>query len=125
MSSPYNQIFYAEQVSALFSTESLLRTMLRAEAELAKAQAKHGLIPATSATTIEKASVSGKINTNAIIQEAGKGGNLVIPLVNQLMAVVDQDSKDDSRYVHFGATSQDIIDTAMMIQLQDTTKFLS
>jgi 3-carboxy-cis,cis-muconate cycloisomerase len=47
------------------------------------------------------------------------GGNIAIPLVKQLTAVVKAENADASKFVHFGATSQDVIDTAMMLQSKE------
>ena len=99
-------------------------TMLQVERELALAQAKHGLISKEAASAIAKACRAGKINIDLVIRDGGKGGNLIIPLLNQLISLIDQESKDSSRFVHFGATSQDIIDTTLMVQLKETTKIL-
>src|SRR6516225_7432385 len=124
MPSPYSHIFYSEKVTSIFSTESLVLTMLQVERELALAQAKHGLISKEAASAIAKACRAGKINIDLVIRDGGKGGNLIIPLLNQLISLIDQESKDSSRFVHFGATSQDIIDTTLMVQLKETTKIL-
>jgi 3-carboxy-cis,cis-muconate cycloisomerase len=124
MDSPYSQIFYSGKFLTIFSTENLIRTMLFVETELAKAQASHGLIPSSAAMDIEQACHLDEIKIDLLVREAGSGANLVIPLVNQLVALVDEKSGEASRYIHFGATSQDIIDTAMMIRLKEATKIL-
>ena len=124
MPSPYTHIFYTDKVMSIFSTEALIKTMLRVESALAKAQAAHGLIPHAAASAIEKVCLQGKIRIDTVILEGGKGGNLVIPLVNQLIVLVKEESKEASRYVHFGTTSQDIIDTTLMIQLKDVATII-
>jgi 3-carboxy-cis,cis-muconate cycloisomerase len=124
MRSPYSQIFYSEKITKIFSIENLVRTMLRIEAELAKAEAKQGLIPSSAVNPIEEACRSGQIDLDLLIRDAGSGGNLVIPLLDQLIFLIDKKSTDASRHIHFGATSQDIIDSALMIQLKETSKLL-
>ena len=121
----YETIFYSKEVNELFSNEAIITAMLRFESALAKAQAKHNIIPVSAAEVIEKSCSIEKIDIEQLIKEAGDGGNINIPLVRQLTSVVKKQNDESSRYVHFGATSQDVIDTALMIQLQSAVQLIA
>jgi 3-carboxy-cis,cis-muconate cycloisomerase len=97
-----------------------LQHMLDFEAALARAEAATGVIPATAAGPIERACDARTFDLAALAQAATKSGNVAIPLVKALTASVakaDADA-DAARYVHWGATSQDVIDTAGMLTLR-------
>ncbi|MET9551356.1 lyase family protein [Streptomyces sp. NPDC006645] len=95
---------------------SFLRAMLDAEAALARAQASVGLTPEAAADAITVAAgVAGRFDVRDVALRARAGGNPVVPLVADLTAAVDEADGDAARYVHRGATSQDIVDTAMML----------
>lgn len=125
MQNLYESIFYSAKVNALFSNEAIIGAMLRFESALAKAQAKFNLIPASAAKAIEASCTADKINIEQIIEKASLGGNINIPLIKQLTALVKKENEEASRYVHFGATSQDVIDTALMLQLKQATEILA
>ena len=120
----YDRIFYSERVNAIFSNEGVIDAMLRFEAALAAAQAKHGIIPSEAADVIEANCNVGKINIEKLIADSVLGGNLAIPLVSQLTQWVRSESPQAAAYVHFGATSQDLIDSAAMIQIKKAAKFM-
>ena len=121
----YETIFYSKEVNELFSNEAIIAAMLRFESALAKAQAKHNMIPVSAAEVIEKCCSIERIDIKQLIKEAGNGGNINIPLVRQLTSVVKKQNDQASGYVHFGATSQDVIDTALMIQLQSALQLIA
>jgi 3-carboxy-cis,cis-muconate cycloisomerase len=95
-----------------------LQHMLDFEAALARAEAATGVIPATAAGPIEKACKASSFDLNALAEAATRSGNLAIPLVKALTAEVAKADPDAARYVHWGATSQDAIDTATMLTLR-------
>ncbi|MCU4369716.1 3-carboxy-cis,cis-muconate cycloisomerase [Acinetobacter courvalinii] len=121
MSQLYASLFYQPDITAIFSDHALLGYMVQAEVALAKAQAKVNVIPASAATTIEQVGQNAvaHIDMDALATAAGLAGNVAIPLVKQFTALVKQQNEDASRYVHWGATSQDIIDTATILQCRD------
>jgi len=121
----YETIFYSEKVNQVFSNASTIGLMLRFESALAAAQARHGIIPEKSATIIKRNCKLEKINPEQLIEEAGLSGNLNIPLVKQLTSIIKKENEEAAKYVHFGATSQDVIDTALMMQLRDATKMIA
>src|SRR5580700_8458804 len=95
-----------------------LQHMLDFEAALARAEAATGVIPASASDAIAKACKAGAFDLGALAEAATRSGNLAIPLVKALTAEVARTDKDAARYVHWGATSQDVIDTAAMLTLR-------
>jgi 3-carboxy-cis,cis-muconate cycloisomerase len=95
-----------------------LQNMLDFEAALARAEAATGVIPAHAADTITKACKAGAFDLAALAEAATRSGNLAIPLVKALTADVAKADAEAARYVHWGATSQDVIDTATMLTLR-------
>jgi 3-carboxy-cis,cis-muconate cycloisomerase len=95
-----------------------LQHMLDFEAALARAEAAVGVIPASAAGPIAHACKAGAFDLAALAEAATKSGNLAIPLVKALTANVTKADADAARYVHWGATSQDVIDTAAMLTLR-------
>ncbi|MET9897363.1 3-carboxy-cis,cis-muconate cycloisomerase [Streptomyces sp. NPDC006446] len=98
--------------SAATSDTAYLRALLDAEAALTRAQASLGLAPADAATAVSSAAGAGDFDVASIALRARGGGNPVIPLVADLTAAVPAEF---GPYVHRGATSQDILDSATML----------
>ncbi len=115
----YENLFYDKAVNVLFTDKATVAYMLQFEATLAKAQAIHGMIPGAAAKAIDAACVVENIDFEALIHGIGLGGNINIPLIKQLTAVVKKTNTVGAKYVHFGATSQDVIDTATVLQARD------
>jgi 3-carboxy-cis,cis-muconate cycloisomerase len=95
-----------------------LQHMLDFEAALARAEVAAGVIPASAAGPITKACRAEAFDLAALAEAATRSGNLAIPLVKALTAAVSREDADAARYVHWGATSQDAIDTACMLTLR-------
>ena len=95
-----------------------LQHMLDFEAALARAEATTSVIPASAAGPIASACKATGFDLAALAQAATKSGNLAIPLVKALTAAVAKTDAEAARYVHWGATSQDVIDTAGMLTLR-------
>jgi 3-carboxy-cis,cis-muconate cycloisomerase len=95
-----------------------LQRMLDVESALARAEAAVGVIPASAAAPIAEACRANYFDHAALAQASVNGGNLAIPLVKALTAEVAKHDKDAAGYVHWGATSQDIIDTALVLDLR-------
>src|SRR5467141_2627928 len=95
-----------------------LQNMLDFEAALARAEAATGVITASAAGPIGKACQASAFDLAALAEAAAPSGNLAIPLVKVLTAEVAKADADAARYVHWGATSQDVIDTAGMLTLR-------
>jgi len=103
---------------AICDDVACLQHMLDFEAALALAEAATGVIPASAAGAIEQACKAGSFDLGALAEAATRSGNLAIPLVKALTADVARADADAARYVHWGATSQDVIDTAAMLTLR-------
>src|ERR1700720_4910713 len=95
-----------------------LQNMLDFEAALARAEAATGVIPPAAAGPIANACKASSFDLAALGEAATRSGNLAIPLVKALTADVAKANPDAARYVHWGATSQDVIDTAAMLTLR-------
>lgn len=121
MSQLYASLFYQPEVTDIFSDRALLNYMIQVEVALAKAQAQVEVIPISAATIIEQVAQNAleAIDFDDLAVASGLAGNIAIPFVKQFTAIVKQQDQDASRYVHWGATSQDIIDTAMILQCRD------
>jgi len=92
--------------------------MLDVEAALAEAEAAIGVIPRTAARSIRACARVETLDEALIESEAHREGNVAIPMIRQLTARVSASDAKAARYVHWGATSQDIIDTAFVLQLR-------
>lgn len=95
-----------------------LQNMLDFEAALARAEAATGVIPASAAGAIGKACKAEAFDLAGLAEAATRSGNLAIPLVKALTAAVAGADVEAARYVHWGATSQDVIDSAAMLTLR-------
>src|SRR5882672_1453552 len=95
-----------------------LQHMLDFEAALARAEAATGVIPESAARPIAKACRAEAFDLAALAEAATRSGNLAIPLVKALTAGVAREDAEAARYVHWGATSQDVIDTACVLTLR-------
>ncbi|CAM5577431.1 Putative 3-carboxy-cis,cis-muconate cycloisomerase OS=Streptomyces glaucescens OX=1907 GN=SGLAU_17370 PE=3 SV=1 [Streptomyces glaucescens] len=98
--------------AAATSDSAYLRALLDAEAALTRVQAALGLAPAEAATAVTEAAGTGRFDVRALAERARGGGNPVIPLVADLTEAVGEEY---GPYVHRGATSQDVLDTATML----------
>ena len=119
-----DQLFRSPEVEKSFSSRACLQGMLDFEVALARAEAKTGVIPSSAAKSIAAKCKAELFDATAIAQGAKLAGNLAIPLVKALTAQVAANDKEAARYVHWGATSQDAIDTGMVLQLRDALKFI-
>ena len=106
-----------EEFADLFSDSSVLEALLAFESALARAQACLGLIPQSAAAAISRAAVADGFDAAAIAREARQSATIALPLVNALAARVREIDEPSARFVHWGATSQDAIDTAIVLLL--------
>jgi 3-carboxy-cis,cis-muconate cycloisomerase len=103
---------------AICDDVACLQNMLDFEAALARAEATIGIIPDRVTGPIAQACDAKAFDLAALAEAATKSGNLAIPLVKALTASVARADPEAARYVHWGATSQDVIDTAAMLTLR-------
>ena len=111
-------LFGDAEVSAYLSDRARVQAMLEVEAALAEVEAELGVIPRQAVAAIQAAAHAEQFDLGAIAAAAAGDGNLAIPLVRQLTHAVEAIDRDAARYVHWGTTSQDIIDTGLVLQLQ-------
>jgi len=117
-------LFGTARVAALFTDAARLQGMLDFEAALARAQASAGVIPAYAVAPIETQCWAGLFDLNALASATALAGNPAIPLVKALIERVAADDARAARYVHWGATSQDLIDSGLMLQLRGALDLL-
>jgi 3-carboxy-cis,cis-muconate cycloisomerase len=111
-------MFASPAMRAVCDDAAALQHMLDFEAALARAEAAVGVIPASAVGPIANACKAEAFELSALAEAATRSGNLAIPLVKALTAEVARADGDAARYVHWGATSQDVIDTAVMLTLR-------
>lgn len=104
--------------AAAFTDAARVQAMLDVEVALAEVEAELGLIPSSAVAPIRNAARAELYDLSALAADAAAAGNLAIPLVRQLTSLVAVDNPDAARHVHVGATSQDVIDTALVLQLR-------
>ncbi len=112
----YAQLFNTGDAGRLFSDSAAIRAMLLVEGALAKVQGSLGVIPELSAAAIHRASMEIQLDPGAITQVTGQNGVAVPGLVAAFRA--EMNAPEHAQFVHWGATSQDIIDTALMLRLR-------
>jgi 3-carboxy-cis,cis-muconate cycloisomerase len=111
----FGPVFVPDEFREAVSGRSWLRAMLEAEAALAAAEARAGLIPHEAAAAIASCCHATRFDPEELGREGRAAGNPVPPLVKALTGAVCDVSEEAARHVHKGATSQDILDTAAML----------
>jgi 3-carboxy-cis,cis-muconate cycloisomerase len=106
-----------EALDAVFDDESVLRAMLDFEVALARVQARAALIPTSAAEVIASAAEPENFDPHAIARDARESATFAIPLVSALTARVRTVDPSSAGFVHWGATSQDVSDTALALLL--------
>lgn len=119
MSNVFDGFLCTPEVMDAFGDRNFVTAMLRFEAALASAQAAAGLIPEAAARSIVGTCKVDLFDANKIVRESARAGSLAIPLVKSLKETVGLFNQDAVQYVHFGSTSQDVIDTAMALITRD------
>jgi 3-carboxy-cis,cis-muconate cycloisomerase len=104
-----------------FSDSAVLDAMLHFEAALAQAQARMGMIPQSAADAIAKADPP---DSASLAEEARRSATLAIPFVAALTERVRGIDSDAAGFVHWGATSQDLLDTALVLLLREARQIL-
>jgi argininosuccinate lyase len=104
------------EIEAVFSTAALNAQVLRLEAALARAQAAEGVIPQSAADAITAAAIPENIPQDAIDAEYDIVRHRMVALLNVLRRSLDEDS---ANYLHYGATTVDLYDSAAMLQMRE------
>src|SRR5882757_1582170 len=120
----FDKLFRYEAIERIFSDEAYIQSLLEFEAALARAEAKAGVIPAPDASIIAAACQAERFNFEEFATQAALSGNVAIPLVNKLTELVASQNQDAARFVHWGATSQDAMDTAVVLQLRSALEIV-
>lgn len=111
----YRDAFGTATMRNIFSDHALIQRYIDAEVALARAEARVGVIPAEAADVIARESKIERIDFDHMRHETDIVGYPILPLVHQLVAMCGE----AGRYVHWGATTQDIMDTAVALQVRD------
>jgi 3-carboxy-cis,cis-muconate cycloisomerase len=114
--------FRSPAVEPLFTDTAAVQSILDFEAALARAEARAGIIPQDSAAAISAACRAELFDLPALAEAMSHAGNLAIPLLKRLTTVVAHSSPEATRHVHYGATSQDALDTGLVLQLRSATR---
>ena len=110
-----NSLATTDGLATAFSDTTFLQGMLDFETALARAEASVGLCPGTAASAIARAAVARDFDVDAIVQGARSNATPVVSVVQMLQARVEAIDAQAARWVHFGATSQDVFDTALVL----------
>jgi 3-carboxy-cis,cis-muconate cycloisomerase len=117
-------LFGSAAMDEAFSDRARLQRMLDFEAALARAEAKCGLMPTRAAEAIASKCQADLIDLPALSAATALSLNPAIPLVKQLTALVAPGDNEAARFVHWGATSQDVNDTGLILQIRDALDIL-
>ncbi|MCX2542118.1 3-carboxy-cis,cis-muconate cycloisomerase [Pseudomonas sp. COW5] len=119
---PGNQLFdayfTAREMREVFCDQGRVQAMLDFEAALARAEARVGVIPASAVASIENACRAELFDFAALGEAIATAGNSAIPLVKALGKRIAASDAEAERYVHLGATSQDVMDSGLVLQLR-------
>src|SRR3989338_8864561 len=120
----FDRYFISAAMAAVFSDSGLVQGMLDFEAALARAEARVGLIPQSAVAPIEAACRAERYDFAELAEAIALAGNSAIPLVKALGRQVAAVDPQAERYVHLGATSQDAMDTGLVLQLRQACALL-
>lgn len=114
----FDHIFAGAAMSAVFNDRAHIQGLLDFEAALARAEAQTGVIPKKAAAAIARACKAELYDLDALGRAARDAGNTLIPLQRMLAAEVAKRENAAAGFVHWGATSQDAIDTSLVLQMR-------
>ena len=110
----FRDAFGTPRMREVFSDYTLIGRYVEVEIALAKAEAKCGVIPVEAADVIAKQANASTLDFDLLREETDNVGYPILPLVHQIA----KQCGEAGRYVHWGATTQDIMDTAVVLQLR-------
>lgn len=114
-----------EALAEVFSDSSILQAMLDFEVALARAEALAGVVPKPAADRIAAAAHASEFDIDALSRSIFRAGTPGIPLVKVLTETVRAADPDAAGWVHWGATSQDVADTALILLLKHARRIVS
>lgn len=116
----FRDAFGTPGMREVFSDRTLIGRYVEVEIALAKAEAKCGVIPVEAADAIARQADASGLDLDVLRQETDNVGYPILPLVHQIA----KQCGDAGRYVHWGATTQDIMDTAVVLQLREGLRLI-
>ena len=120
----FDAYFTANGMAEVFCDQGRLQGMLDFEAALARAEAQVGLIPQAAVAPIAQACLASLYDVDALGDAIATAGNSAIPLVKALGKLIASEDAGAERYVHLGATSQDVMDTGLVLQLRSAVELI-
>ncbi|WP_165905045.1 class-II fumarase/aspartase family protein [Parashewanella curva] len=117
----YRDLFGTPEMRSIFSDENQIKNWLLYERVLASAQAKYGVIPKANARKIEQAAQFKNIDINALRAGTNKVGR---PIKTLIKLVNKKGGRAVSNYLHWGSTTQDVMDTATVLEIRNALKLL-
>lgn len=117
----FKHLYGSDEMRRVFSDEGKIQAWLDTEVALAKAEAACGLIPQSAAAAIADVAKFENMNLNAMREEYERVGFPIVPLVHQLNKICEPEA---AKYIHWGATTQDIIDTGLVLQMREGLRLL-
>ncbi|KJX92599.1 3-carboxy-cis,cis-muconate cycloisomerase like protein [Zymoseptoria brevis] len=114
----FKNLFGTSSIRSIFDDKSYIDYCVLVEAALARAEALHDVIPASAAEHITQTCQTISLDYDRLSAETEVVGYPILPLVRQLAAQCGEGEDEAGRYVHWGATTQDIQDTASMLQIR-------
>lgn len=117
----FRDAFGTAPMRDVFSDRALVARYVEVEVALAKAEARTGVIPQRAADEIAKRANAATLDVDKLREETDLVGYPILPVVHQLV----KQCGEAGRYVHWGATTQDIMDTAVALQMRDALRIIS
>ncbi|PFH11584.1 3-carboxy-cis,cis-muconate cycloisomerase [Collimonas sp. PA-H2] len=111
----FDSFLTSAEMIAVFDDVEIVQAMFRFEEALARAQATEGMIPEAAARAIASVCNAQLYDIPALVSASRRAGSLAIPLVKELTKTVALFNPESANYVHWGSTSQDVIDSAMVL----------
>lgn len=115
----YSELFYSKFTDELCSPEHFVRLMMEAELALVQAQEQHQIVPPDTAAGLKKYFGELSIDLEVLASKIALSGNAAAPLVKLLVEGVQEKDPELAKYIHLGATSQDMVDTATMLKSRE------
>ncbi|CZR63055.1 related to 3-carboxy-cis,cis-muconate cycloisomerase [Phialocephala subalpina] len=114
-SSIFRSLFGTEEIRKVFDDTAYINRCIDAETALARAQSQCGVIPSSIGSQITSSCSGSKIDFDRLRNETEIVGYPILPLVRQLVSMCDEEA---GKFVHWGATTQDIMDIASVLQMK-------
>jgi 3-carboxy-cis,cis-muconate cycloisomerase len=111
-------------IDQIFTDAKTIQYMLDFEAALARAEARIGVIPSSAVEPIVAKCQADLFDFTSLAKAGARAGNLAIPLIKELTQKISASDTNAAGFVHWGATSQDVIDTAIVLQLREALNLM-